>query len=174
MMLVTVSFTILSLGPIFKSGSGRRIVQPLRNNTGQTLVHQASWHTTNGTLFSPLLIFLEQGNMEPLNEHLTNLKHPQSSMEPLNRREPDDYRSSVNTRFANKSAIIKVKLLFNGSTSQRMEKEHLAKLAPTSQWGALYSIIFLPPRVEGCISASSKGARLWNLKHPILKAFSKH
>ena len=38
--------------------------------------------------------------MEPLNEHLTNLKHPQSSMEPLNRREPDDYRSSVNTRFA--------------------------------------------------------------------------
>ena len=38
--------------------------------------------------------------MEPLNEHLANLKHPQSSMEPLNRREPDDYRSSVNTRFA--------------------------------------------------------------------------
>ena len=59
------------------------------------------------------------------NEHLANLKHPQSSMEPLNRREPDDYRSFVNTR----SAIIKVKHLFNGSTSQRMEKEHLAKLA---------------------------------------------
>ena len=38
--------------------------------------------------------------MEPLNEHLANLKHPKSSMEPLNRREPDDYRSSVNTRFA--------------------------------------------------------------------------
>ena len=34
------------------------------------------------------------------NEHLANLKHPQSSMEPLNRREPDDYKSSVNTRFA--------------------------------------------------------------------------
>ena len=46
-----------------------------------------------------LLIFQEQGNMEPLNEHLANLKHPQSSMEPLNRREPDDYKSSVNTRF---------------------------------------------------------------------------
>ena len=63
------------------------------------------------------------------NEHLANLKHPQSSMEPQNRREPDDYRSSVNTRYA----IIKVKLLFNGSTSQRMEKEHLTKLAPASQ-----------------------------------------
>jgi hypothetical protein len=50
-------------------------------------------------------------------------------MEPLNRREPDDYRSSVNTR----SAIIKVKLLFSSSTSPRMEKEHLAKLAPASQ-----------------------------------------
>ena len=50
-------------------------------------------------------------------------------MEPLNRREPDDYRSSINTRSARRSAIIKVKLLFNGSTSQRMEKEHLAKLA---------------------------------------------
>ena len=54
-------------------------------------------------------------------------------MEPQNKREPDDYRSSVNTRFANKSAIIKVKLLFNGSTTQRMEKEHLTKLAPASQ-----------------------------------------
>ena len=64
------------------------------------------------------------------NKHLANLKHPQSSMEPLNRREPNDYRSSVNTRLARRSAIIKVKLLFNGSTSQRMEKEHLAKLAP--------------------------------------------
>jgi hypothetical protein len=32
-----------------------------------------------------------------------------------------------------KFAIIKVKLLFNGSTSQRMEKEHLTKLAPASQ-----------------------------------------
>jgi hypothetical protein len=50
-------------------------------------------------------------------------------MEPQNRRELDDYRSSINTR----SAIIKVKLLFNGSTSQRMEKEHLAKLALASQ-----------------------------------------
>ena len=69
--------------------------------------------------------------MHPIlkNEHLTNLKHPQSSMEPLNRREPDDYRSSINTR----SAIIKVKLLFSGSTSLRMEKEHLAKLTPASQ-----------------------------------------
>jgi hypothetical protein len=67
------------------------------------------------------------------NEHLVNLKHLQSSMEPLNRREPDDYRSSVNTRFARRSTIIKVKLLFSGSTSPRMEKEHLAKLAPTSQ-----------------------------------------
>ena len=38
--------------------------------------------------------------MEPLNKHHANLKHPQSSMEPLNRREPDDYRSSINTRFA--------------------------------------------------------------------------
>jgi hypothetical protein len=34
------------------------------------------------------------------NEHLANLKHPQSSMEPLKRREPDDYKSSVNTRSA--------------------------------------------------------------------------
>ena len=49
-------------------------------------------------------------------------------MEPLNRRELDDYRSSINTR----SAIMKVKLLFNDSTSPRMEKEHLAKLAPAS------------------------------------------
>ena len=63
------------------------------------------------------------------NEHLANLKHPQSSMEPLNRREPNDYRSSVNTRSARSSIINKVKLLFNGSTLQRMEKEHLAKLA---------------------------------------------
>ena len=65
--------------------------------------------------------------MEPLNEHLANLKHPQSSMEPLNRREPDNYRSSVNTRSARRSTVIKVKLLFSGSTSQRIEKEHLAK-----------------------------------------------
>jgi len=71
--------------------------------------------------------------MEPLNEHLTNLKHPQSSMVPLNKREPDDYRSSVNTRSERRSTIIKVKLLFNGSTTQRMEKEHLTKLAPASQ-----------------------------------------
>jgi hypothetical protein len=54
-------------------------------------------------------------------------------MEPLNRREPYDYRSSVNTRSARRSAIIKVKRLFSGSTSPRMEKEHLAKLAPASQ-----------------------------------------
>ena len=67
------------------------------------------------------------------NEHLANLKRPQSSMEPLNRRKPDDYRSSVNTRSARRSTIIKVKLLFNGSTSQKMEKEHLAKLALASQ-----------------------------------------
>jgi len=67
------------------------------------------------------------------NEHLANLKHPQSSMEPLNRREPDDYRSSINTRSARRSAIIKVKLLFSGSTSPRMEKEHLAKLSHASQ-----------------------------------------
>jgi hypothetical protein len=52
-------------------------------------------------------------------------------MEFLNRREPDDYRSSINTR----SAIIKEKLMFSGSTSPRMEKEHLTKLTPTSQWG---------------------------------------
>jgi hypothetical protein len=32
-----------------------------------------------------------------------------------------------------RSAIIKVKVLFSGSTSPRMEKEHLAKLAPASQ-----------------------------------------
>ena len=38
--------------------------------------------------------------MGPLNEHLANLKHPQSSINPLNRIELDDYRSSVNTRFA--------------------------------------------------------------------------
>jgi hypothetical protein len=63
------------------------------------------------------------------NEHLANLKHPQSSMVPQNRKEPDDCRSLLLTR----SAIIKVKLLFNDSTSQRMEKEHLAKLAPVSQ-----------------------------------------
>jgi hypothetical protein len=57
-----------------------------------------------------------------------------------------------------------------------MEKEHLAKLAPVSQWGALYSIILLPLRIEGCKSASRswKARRLWNLKHLILKAFSKH
>ena len=65
-------------------------------------------------------------------EHLANLEHPQSSMDPLNRREPDAYRSYVNTRSARRSAIFKVKLLFSGSTSPRMEKEHLTKLAPTS------------------------------------------
>jgi hypothetical protein len=54
-------------------------------------------------------------------------------MEPHNRRELDDYKSSINTRSVIRSAVIKVKLLFNGSTSQRMEKEHLAKLAPASQ-----------------------------------------
>jgi hypothetical protein len=43
-------------------------------------------------------------------------------MEPLNRREPDDCRSSFNTRSARRTTIIKVKLMFNGSTSQRMEK----------------------------------------------------
>jgi hypothetical protein len=59
------------------------------------------------------------------NEHLANLK-------PLNRRELDDCRSYVNTRSRRRSAIIKVKLLFNSSTSQRMEKEHLIKLAPAS------------------------------------------
>jgi hypothetical protein len=53
-------------------------------------------------------------------------------MEHLNRRELDDYRSSVNTRSARRSAIIKVKLLFSGSTLARMEKEHLTKLAPAS------------------------------------------
>jgi hypothetical protein len=53
-------------------------------------------------------------------------------MEPLNRREPDDYRSSVNTRSARRYAIIKVKLLFNSSTSQRMEKQHLTKLTLAS------------------------------------------
>jgi hypothetical protein len=53
-------------------------------------------------------------------------------MEPLNRREPDDCRSFVNRRFVRRSRIIKVKLLFNGSTSQRMEKVHLVKLAPAS------------------------------------------
>ena len=67
------------------------------------------------------------------NEHLVNLKHPQSSMESLNRREPDDYRSSVNTRSGRRSAIIQVKLMFSVSTLARMEKEHLAKLAPASQ-----------------------------------------
>jgi hypothetical protein len=36
-------------------------------------------------------------------------------------------------RSARRFAIIKVKLLFNDNTSQRMEKEHLAKLAPASQ-----------------------------------------
>jgi hypothetical protein len=71
-------------------------------------------------------------------------------MEPLNRIEPDDHSSSINTR----SAIIKVRLLFSGSTSPRMEKEHLAKLAPASQWGSLYSIILLPLSIEGCRSAS--------------------
>ena len=71
--------------------------------------------------------------MEPLNEHLTNLKHPQSSMEPLNRRELDDYRSSVNTKSIRRSTIIKVKILFSGTTSLRMEKEHHTKLAPASQ-----------------------------------------
>jgi hypothetical protein len=37
------------------------------------------------------------------------------------------------TRSTRRSAIIKVKLLFNDSTSQRMEKEHLTKFAPASQ-----------------------------------------
>jgi hypothetical protein len=83
MMLVTVSFIIFCLGLVFKSRSARRIVRPLRNNTGQTLVHHAMWYTSNETLFTPLLIFQEQGNMET-----------------MNRREPDDYRSSINTRFA--------------------------------------------------------------------------
>jgi len=55
------------------------------------------------------------------------------SMEPQNRREPNDYRAFVNPRYARRSTIIKVKLLFNDSTSQRMEKEHLTKLAPASQ-----------------------------------------
>jgi Trp operon repressor len=36
------------------------------------------------------------------------------------------------TRSTRRSVIIKVKLLFNGSTSQRMEKEHLTKLALAS------------------------------------------
>jgi hypothetical protein len=54
-------------------------------------------------------------------------------MEPLNRREPDDYRSSINIRSARRSAIIKVELLFSSRTSPRMEDEHLAKLAPASQ-----------------------------------------
>ena len=66
------------------------------------------------------------------NEHLTNLKHPQSTIRPLNRRELDDHGSSNNTRSARRSTIIKVKLLFSGSTSPRMEKEHLEKLAPAS------------------------------------------
>ena len=80
------------------------------------------------------------------------------------------------TRSTRRSTIIKVKLLFNGSTLERMEKEHLTKLAPASQGGALYSIILLPLRIKGCksTSRSSKAVRLWNLKHPILKAFSKH
>jgi hypothetical protein len=99
-MLVTMSFTILSLSPVFKLGSACRIIRPLRNNTGRILVHHATWHTSNRTLFTPLLIFKEWGNMEPLNGHLANLKQPQSSMEPINRREPDDYRSSINIRFA--------------------------------------------------------------------------
>ena len=53
-------------------------------------------------------------------------------MEPLKRRELDYYRSSIHTIFARRSTIIKVKLLFNGSTLERMEKEHLTKLAPAS------------------------------------------
>jgi hypothetical protein len=53
-------------------------------------------------------------------------------MEPQNTREPDDYRSFINARSARRSAIIKVKLLFNSSTLQRIEKEHLTKLAPAS------------------------------------------
>jgi hypothetical protein len=36
-------------------------------------------------------------------------------------------------RSARRSTIIKVYLLFSGSTSQWMDKEHLAKLAPASQ-----------------------------------------
>jgi hypothetical protein len=47
-----------------------------------------------------------------------------------------------------------VKLLFSGSSSPRMEKEHLAKLAPAFQWSSLYSIVLLPLSVEGCRSAS--------------------
>ena len=106
-----------------------------------------------------LLLDRESSKMEnkhPIlkNQHLTNIKHPQSSMEPLNRREPDDYRSSINTRSARRYAIIKVKVLFSGSTSPSMEKEHLTKLAPTSQWGSLYSIILLPFSVKGCRSTS--------------------
>jgi hypothetical protein len=80
------------------------------------------------------------------------------------------------TRSARRSTIIKVKLLFNGSTSPRMEKEHLAKPTPASQCDSLYSITLLPLSAKGCRSASrcSREARLWNLKHLILKAFSKH
>jgi hypothetical protein len=66
------------------------------------------------------------------------------------------------TRSARRSAIIQVMLLFSGSTSLRMEKEHLAKLVPASQCGSLYSLTLLPLRVEGCRSASrcSREARL--------------
>ena len=66
-------------------------------------------------------------NLEERAPH--KLEAPQSSMELVNKRELNDCRSYVNTR----SIIIKVKLMFNDSTSQRMEKEHLTKLAPTSQ-----------------------------------------
>jgi hypothetical protein len=36
------------------------------------------------------------------------------------------------TRSIRRSTIIKVKLMFNDNTSQRIEKEHLTKLAPAS------------------------------------------
>ena len=52
------------------------------------------------------------------NEHLTNLKHPQSSMEPLNRRELDDCRSSVNKI---------CKKICNQQGQAPIQRQHLAK-----------------------------------------------
>jgi hypothetical protein len=52
-------------------------------------------------------------------------------MDPLNMREPDDCRSSVTQDL--QEDMQEDMLLFNGDTSQRMEKAHLTKLAPASQ-----------------------------------------
>ena len=63
---------------------------------------------------------------------LHKLEAPPIKYGALNRREPNDCRSSVNTKSTRTYVIIKVKLLFSRSTSQRIEKEHPVKLVLAS------------------------------------------